>query len=118
MQINLERSWNSHNYLMFLIASEKACASKRKGKVKLFNVGGFVMKEIIQKTKMGKTVVWNNIGCETTRNLDFILWAELHYWRYWSVEAHDENKVLLRFSWHKNPELMGVYLSPAIHPYS
>lgn len=81
MQLNLERSWNSHNYSMFSTACEKPCLRKIREKIKLFSEGGFAMKEDIQKTKMVRTI-WNNVGCETTGKLDFILWAELYYWRY------------------------------------
>lgn len=57
---------------MFSTACEKPCLRKIREKIKLFSVGGFAMKEVIQKTKMVRTV-WNNVGCETTGKLDFIL---------------------------------------------
>lgn len=48
MQIHLEQSWSSHNCPTFSAAFDKPCPKKKnKKKNKLFNVGGFAMKEVI-----------------------------------------------------------------------
>lgn len=55
-------------------------------------------------------IVWNDVGCELVRNLDFILWVEWYYWRYWFVEVYDKNKVLLRFFLYRILDLVRVDL--------